>query len=595
VHLGGVPTAACGVVLPSLRGQVLISPPTFARTGPHSLSRALAIALPVAALAVGALLPAGAQAATVSSCATTGAGTGPVGIALDSDGNLYTANDTGTVSKILAGCGGAAGAPWPVAAGTNLRGIEYTDAGSIFATDSGGGTVVRVNAATGLPFLAPWPVNVGATPFGITSDRDGNVYSAQAGDGTVKRTSPAGVATTLATIGPGINPYDVAFDQDGNLYTANYYPCTVSKFNADGTAAGAPWPVYLGIDPQCPRVGVGPLSVVVDSSGFVYTANTQDDTVSRVAPGGAPVVTFGVGDIPQYLAVDSARNVYVSNTNSANVSKITPEGTVTVAFASGGGLSGVQGITIDRDGNLYVSNYNGNSVSKIAPVGGDIQPAPPESPAAPSATAGDGSATVTVPANETDRRYGEPSSYTVTAVEDPASTCTVTPPATSCTVSGLANGASYTFNARANLNTWQTAASIASASVTPTAPVTPTATPDPPTPILTVTVTVTVIVTGAKAKVTRNSILATSKVKVSGAGKIAQRATTGNGKKMKSWCRASKTATGAGTYSLRCNLGKKGRSALRKRALKLTLRTTFTPTAGDAVTDNRKLTLKRKR
>ena len=80
----------------------------------------------------------------------------------------------------------------------------------------------------------------------------------------------------------------------------------------------------------------------------------------------------------------------------------------------------------------------------------------------PSATAGDGSATVTVPANATDRRYGAPSSYTVTAVGDPARACTVTPPSTSCQVTGLSNGTAYTFTARANLNTWQTGASNAS-------------------------------------------------------------------------------------------------------------------------------------
>lgn len=43
-----------------------------------------------------------------------------------------------------------------------------------------------------------------------------------------------------------------------------------------------------------------------------------------------------------------------------------------------------------------------------------------------------------------------PTSYVVTAVEDPAHTCTVTPPATSCTISGLARGASYTFTATAS-------------------------------------------------------------------------------------------------------------------------------------------------
>jgi len=105
----------------------------------------------------------------------------------------------------------------------------------------------------------------------------------------------------------------------------------------------------------------------------------------------------------------------------------------------------------------------------------------------------------------------------------------------------------------------------------------------------------TVKVLSAKAKVSKKSVLITSRVKVSGKGRISQRATTGKGKKSKNWCKTSKTVGTAGTYALKCGLGRKGRKALRKKALKLTLRTTFTPTVGKAVTVNRKLTVKRKR
>ena len=60
-------------------------------------------------------------------------------------------------------------------------------------------------------------------------------------------------------------------------------------------------------------------------------------------------------------------------------------------------------------------------------------------------------------------------------------------------------------------------------------------------------------------------------------------------------CRASKAVGAATTSTLRCRLGSKARKSLRKRSLKLTLTTTFTPTGGTAVTNTRKLTIKRKR
>jgi len=428
-------------------------------------------------------------------------------------------------------------------------------------------------------------------PLGITADNAGNIYTADAGDNRVTKITPGGVVTLFSSTGAGTTPYDLAFDQDGNLYTANYGNRTVSKFTSTGAAAGAPWPVSLGYPPSS---GHGPWNLVVDASGNVYVANNAAHTVSRITPAGT-VTSFNVGLDPHALTVDSAGNVYSANTGSANVSKITAAGDVTVAFATGGGLNGPDGITIDSLGNLFVSNYSANTVSKITPAGGDIQPAPPETPAAPSATAGDGSATVTVPANQADRRYGAPSSYTVTAVEDPARSCTVTPPSTSCQVTGLSNGTAYTFTARANLNTWQTGASNASGSVTPTA--TPTPAPDPtptPTPDPTPTPAATVTVASVKQNVTRKGAYITSKVTASGAGTITQQATTGS-RKLKRWCRVTKRTTAAGAHTLKCNLGSKGRRALRRAALKLTLRTTFTPATGTAATAERKLTIKRKR
>ncbi len=102
-------------------------------------------------------------------------------------------------------------------------------------------------------------------------------------------------------------------------------------------------------------------------------------------------------------------------------------------------------------------------------------------PRTPSAVAGVGSATatVTVPA------VGPaPTSSTITAVEDPTRSCTVTGASGSCTVAGLTAGSTYTFTATATDGHATSAASGASNAVTPTtAPVAvadPGALPPPP-------------------------------------------------------------------------------------------------------------------
>jgi hypothetical protein len=190
---------------------------------------------------------------------------------------------------------------------------------------------------------------------------------------------------------------------------------------------------------------------------------------------------------------------------------------------------------------------------------------------------------VTITPNSTDARYGAPSSYSVAAVQDPSKACLITSPATSCEITGLANATSYNFIARANLNSWQTASSPASATVVPTPEPTPEPTPG-----------ATIKVSSVKQKVARKSAYLTSRVTVSGAGKISQRATTGS-KKLTTRCRVTKTTSSASTHTLKCNLGSKGRRALKRSPLKLTLRTIFTPATGNAVTSERSLTIKRRR
>ena len=98
----------------------------------------------------------------------------------------------------------------------------------------------------------------------------------------------------------------------------------------------------------------------------------------------------------------------------------------------------------------------------------DVMPPPaPAQMLAPTAVAGNGSATVSIvpPVDN-----GFPiAGYTVTG--DPGgATCSIVPPEASCVVSGLANGTSYSFTATASNTNGVSAASPPSNSVVPTAP-----------------------------------------------------------------------------------------------------------------------------
>ncbi|MBU6336779.1 MAG: fibronectin type III domain-containing protein [Acidobacteria bacterium] len=102
-------------------------------------------------------------------------------------------------------------------------------------------------------------------------------------------------------------------------------------------------------------------------------------------------------------------------------------------------------------------------------------------------------------------------------------------------------------------------------------------------------------VSSVRVKVGKRGAYFTSRATVNTAGSLAQTATTGSGKKTKTWCKTMTTARAAGTYSLKCNLGSKGRRYLKKRSLALTVKTTLRAATGASATSTRKLTIKRKR
>ena len=111
-----------------------------------------------------------------------------------------------------------------------------------------------------------------------------------------------------------------------------------------------------------------------------------------------------------------------------------------------------------------------NGVAQLAvgtsAVTAQISETIPGTPTAPTAVAGDGSATVTVTAGS----GGAPASYLVSAspqVGGVTKTCTVTGASGSCTVTGLTNGVAYTFTTTATNGSGTSAASSASNSVTP--------------------------------------------------------------------------------------------------------------------------------
>jgi len=260
-------------------------------------------------------------------------------------------------------------------------------------------------------------------PWGIAVDSAGNVYAADLDNHTIRKISPGGVVATLAGVpgvagtndGPGnsalfYSPRGLAVDGNFNVYVADYNNSTIRKITAAGvvsTLAGSPGVFGSADGTGSTALFNRPFAVAVNASGeLIYVADTQNQTIRRITPGGAVTTVAGLTGVPgaingangvatfnspRGIAVDSQGNVYVADTGNQTIRKILVSGGVSTlagiagAFGSADGtgsaalfsrlspsgpFGGPNGLAVDGDFNVYVADQGNHTIRKINATGG---------------------------------------------------------------------------------------------------------------------------------------------------------------------------------------------------------------------------------
>ena len=416
----------------------------------------------IAALAALGAMWTGTAAAATETLAS-GLGTS-WGMTLDADGNVYTVDlATDTVAKILPNGAKVTDASWPALVGDQPVAIAIGADGYLYTANAGGASVSRI-APDGT--VDDWASLPGSDPRALAIAPDGSIYVASYTNQKVYKVEPDGTVAGGNWPASVSNSFDagicsIAIGPDGSVYAGHANTGDLWKIAPDGTVADGNWPVHL----------TEPRSIAVGPDGAIYAANFHDG-VSKVLPDGNEVVTGGWpalnGRGAAGIAIDTAGNVYTNadfDQLARRIARLSTGGSLTDISTTPGYYA--KAMAIGSDGAVYAVNGSDGSVTKTTQTGAHF-PAP-DVPAAPAATAGVESAAVTITPNPTDYRFGAPTTYTVTAVQDATKHCAITAPATSCTVTGLTGGRSYTFTATATLQLWTTTASTASAAIAPKA------------------------------------------------------------------------------------------------------------------------------
>lgn len=190
----------------------------------------------------------------------------PLGIAVDSAGNLYVADTL------------------------NLRIRKITPAG-VVSTIAGGGAR---GAADGAAAQASFN-----NPYGVAVDKAGNVFVADTLNGLIRKVAPDGAVTTFAGHvadtdagdGPGVKatlkqPADIAIDGDGNLYVAELggKVRTITPSAYVSTIAG-----QYGLNGFGTTDGVGsiatfrtPHGIALDAAGNLYIGDAGSGRIRKI-------------------------------------------------------------------------------------------------------------------------------------------------------------------------------------------------------------------------------------------------------------------------------------------------------------------------
>jgi Glycoside hydrolase family 44/Immunoglobulin domain/NHL repeat len=282
----------------------------------------------------------------------------PTGITVDIGGNVYVADTNnnevrkvtaaGVVSKLagMAGASGSADGSGSAARFNGPSGIVADTIGNLYVADTLNHTIRKITAAGGVTTIAGAAGASGfvdATgsaarfrgPQGLALDASGNLYVADTNNNAIRKlvtstgvvTSVAG-QTGIAGSTDGANsqaqfhfPSGVAVDSAGNLYIADTDNHSLREITASGavsTLAG-----LAGVSGSADGSGTAarfafPTGVAADSSGSVYIADTNNDTIRLAFTPAAPSIT----QQPQSQTATAGANVAFSVTSTGKPAPI---------------------------------------------------------------------------------------------------------------------------------------------------------------------------------------------------------------------------------------------------------------------------------
>jgi uncharacterized protein (TIGR03437 family) len=326
----------------------------------------------------------------------------PSGMAYGPGGKLYVADPLNHRIRMISGGNvttvagdGTAGFSGDGAAATSAEldfpsSVAVDSAGNLYIADTGNHVIRKVDTKGNISTIAGSSGQIGSTgdngpatsallnrPGGVAVDSAGNIYIADTGNSEVRKVAGGNMFCTIgcgATQGVVVSPQAVAVDASGTLYVADTADYRVISFSGITTTvlAGTGLSGFSGDGGPATNAQLNnPQAITIDSSGYLYIADSFNGRIRKVLKDGTIITIAGTGAIafsgdggpaasaalyfPRGIAVDGSGNVYVSDTGNSAIRQLTP----TLPLVNTGGVVSAASSTAKLAPGMLASLYGG--------------------------------------------------------------------------------------------------------------------------------------------------------------------------------------------------------------------------------------------
>jgi len=285
----------------------------------------------------------------------------PIGVAVDSSGNLYIADAGNNVIRKVTTSGTIS-----TIAGNNTAG---------YSGDTGDATKAQLN-----------------DPVAVAVDSSGNVYIADANNSAIRMVTGTTITTIVGSYATPFtqlnHPDGLALAPGGVIYIADTGNKRIAKFASGALTsfAGNGSSAFSGDNGPALKASLNdPVGVAVDSAGNVYIADTFHNRIRKVSTNGIITSIAGTGSafyggdgspasgaglfFPHDIVVDSSGNVYVADTSNNVIRLLTPRTPVLFAKGVVNGASFLPQVSPGALASIFGSSFAfGNAAASTSPL-----------------------------------------------------------------------------------------------------------------------------------------------------------------------------------------------------------------------------------